>query len=151
MQRYNIMDEKRVRRLKTTTILIFTVFSCSMFMPLVNAQIVVIPQQQPLLPQNEVQAEAQLQAKIDAAWEKQKVWVLYGCATAGLSVIAAVVPPHIPAERFIGKSPQYILHYTHVYEKRVWTQRTAYSFLGVGGCLGIILLLAETNPTFFVD
>ena len=108
---------------------------------LATAQIIVIPGpgRQPLLPQNEVQGEAQLQAKIDASWQKQRIWCFYGFGSMGLSVIPAIIPARIPVERFIGKSPQYILHYTHVYREKVAIQRVAYSFLGQVGCLGGIV------------
>ena len=136
--------------------LIAIVFICSMFMSLANAQVLVIPSpKQPLLPQNEVQAEAHLQAKIDASWQKQRTWGVYGFFTCGLSSIVAIVPPTIPADRFVGKSPQYILHYTHVYKKRVGVQRAVWSSIGgtlglascIGGAYFVQFILDSTSTT----
>ena len=92
--------------------------------------------------QQSVALDAKLEAKRDADADVNRLhWrliglcggLLGGCLLGSVMVASAYTQvPTPPAERFIGKSPEYVLTYTDTYESRTRKLQTENA---VGGCL----------------
>ena len=110
-----------------------------------------------LLAQQSVALEAKLEAKRDADADVNLIqWRLMGlcggliggCLLGSVMVASAYTQvPKLPAERFIGKSPEYVLTYTDTYESRTRKLQTENT---VGGCLAgsvasVFIVMSLTN------
>ena len=115
--------------------MLLRVFSCVMVLLLLSMPCLTLAQQSVVL-------DAKLAAKRDADADVNLIhWRLIGlfggflggCLLGSVMVASAYIQvPPPPADRFIGKSPEYILTYTDAYESRkrdLQVQNTA------GGCL----------------
>ncbi|MDE0401759.1 MAG: hypothetical protein OYL97_10825 [Candidatus Poribacteria bacterium] len=94
--------------------------------------------------------EAKAQAIADAEKDTDKTsWFMAGCFLNILGIVAAQIrTPPVPADRLVGKSPEYVAVYTLSYQAKR-TQLQAQSALwgcltGVGICVGV-LVMASTN------
>ena len=75
-----------------------------------------------------------------------------GCLTGGaVGILAPLIgiyryPVHLPSERLIGKSPEYVAAYTDAYQETTRSQRTksaaAGACLGIVGIIGLLFLAA---------
>ena len=93
-------------------------------------------------------AQAIMDAERDADQANQLVWLGVGflCGVFGIP-IAYLAEPSV--------HPKYILHYTHVYKKRVGVQRAAWSSIGgtlglascIGGAYFVQFILDSTSTT----
>ena len=82
---------------------------------------------------NDVYVQAITDARYDAASNSAIEWMAAGCCIGVFGVIlAAIVDPSPPVQRFIGKSPEYINIYTQEYQR---SARRNQIESAVGGCI----------------
>ena len=90
------------------------------------------------------------QAIIDAKTDVQEPygWLIgtfltaSACGCLGGSVVilsSQIIDPSPPIHRLIGKSPEYVAHYTNTYQREVKSKRLLYT---AGGCLGGTIVAA---------
>ena len=130
----------------------FRVFSCAMALLLLSMPCLTLAQQT-----NDA-AQAIADAKRDAKNAPNSyVWYPAGCflGVAGI-LIAAVYTPHPPAEKLLGKSPEYIAYYTSTYQQVAKDDQVTEATLGcltgtclVGAAYGWLWLLSQKPNLFY--
>lgn len=124
--------------MKLQSMITFKLFSLLTVLLIFSTPLLVIAQQ------NSIVLEAQLAAERDAKADVNQLnWRLFGlgmafigggCILGPVAIASAYVHlPTPPAGRFIGKSPEYILAYTEVYESKA---RRLQVESAVVGCIG---------------
>ena len=84
------------------------------------------------LSQQNLQAEAMIAAERDAQNDTNSgLWFLAGCLgnVVGL-IVAYAVEPSPPAQRLLGKSPEYVAFYTDAYSQRAQKRQVNSALLG---------------------
>ena len=85
-----------------------------------------------------IEAQAKSDAKRDIASSSINSWYYMGFCLGGIGVIAALAAtPTVPADKLLGKSPEYVLYYSKAYKSEMRRQRTKNASIGccVFGCL----------------
>ena len=85
-----------------------------------------------------IEAQAVADAKRDIASSSINSWYYMGFCLGGIGVIAALAAtPTVPADKLLGKSPEYVLYYSKAYKSEMRRQRTKNASIGccVFGCL----------------
>jgi hypothetical protein len=84
-------------------------------------------------------SKIQQEAKRDAEKDVDRIeWMASGCVTFGLAgATSHLYCPDPPAERLVGKSPEYIEYYCQAYE--VETKELQSKYARIGCCAGMIL------------
>ena len=98
-------------------------------------------------------AQAISDARHDAKLANTHIWGAAGCllGVTGM-LIAYAVTPTVPPEKLLGKSPEYVAHYTSTYQKLVKKDRTTQATVGcvVGTGTAVVLwtflLLCVDSP-----
>ena len=100
--------------------------------------------------EDDISAKAVADARKDAEADiNQTQWFLYGCCFGITGYIVALrAEAEIPTQRLIGKSPEYVNHYSVEYRRKIKSLRTNYVSQGcVGGvlavgCATVVILLS---------
>ena len=85
-----------------------------------------------------IETQAVADAKRDIASSSINGWYYMGFCLGGIGVIAALAAtPTVPADKLIGKSPEYVVYYSKAYKSEMRKQRTKNAAIGCGvfGCL----------------
>ena len=104
--------------------------------------------------ETDISAKAVADARKDAAADiNQTRWLFYGCCfgiTGYFGIIGYIAAlraeAEIPTQRLIGKSPEYVIHYSVEYRRKVKSLRTNYVLKGciagtvISGCPAIVIL-----------
>lgn len=98
----------------------------------------------------QVQLEAMADAKKDLSAVNSEFWFAAGCGCGLLGVLLAYAyTEDVPADRMIGKSPEYVLYYTTEYQRLTRNERllsSAYgSVMGTAVSILVLVVLADLN------
>ena len=116
--------------------IVIVIILCAMLIPTVTHS------------QNAIQAEAMRDATNDIKLLNSQWWYLVGCIfSIGSLGMAVVYDPPVPAKRFVGKSPEYIAHYTAAYVNTSRQQNLSKAFVGclVGGIVPMAIAYIRYN------
>ena len=85
-------------------------------------------------------------ARSDAKTDTSAGWYIAGgvCGCFGFAY-AAITTPSVPATRFMGKSPEYILIYSDEYKRTAKNERLKKTGIGWGVWAAVYLLFVATN------
>lgn len=89
-------------------------------------------------------AQAIADAQRDAKLINASIWGAAGCFLSFAGVfLASVATPPVPAEKLIGKSPEYVVMYTTTYQQTVKSKQTK---IAIAGCVvgtSVVLFFGE--------
>lgn len=85
----------------------------------------------------------------DGASAASPLWIVagIGCGVFGVGA-AYLMPPSPPAERLIGKSPEYVAGYTESYRNSARNRQTLYACAGWLSWVLIYLAILSSQPTY---
>lgn len=99
----------------------------------------ITPQEKSLSVHSQAIANAQTEATADA--EQDSTWYGAGFFFGILGIGAAyIMTPPVPAERLLGKSPEYIIFYTNEYKKAMQKKQVEQASMGCMIHTGLLLL-----------
>ena len=112
--------------------------------------------------QNAIQAQTAADAERDAQGYNAITWAAYGCLGGLACGIGGGIPIYLsqtsqrptPADRLIGKPPDYVQAYTEKYQQKAKSKRLRYTAggctVGTGACLVSACLFRESIADFIL-
>ena len=85
-----------------------------------------------------IELQAKADAKRDLSSSSINVWYFAGLCLGPIGIASAfIIPSTVPADKLIGKSPEYVLYYSKAYKSEIRKERAKSSTIGfaVFGCL----------------